>query len=133
MNLPLIGEDLRFQDGNSNILNQHGTSKILISIWASIPKVVGSIPAVARHIFQACPVWIYMYTQSNITNIILIYVSCFYSKFLSKMKNNPSNLRDRQVYMHDSQISTAMLEYGFKLMILLKPGKYNIRHVITGL
>ena len=33
--------------------------------WASIPKVVGSNPAVARHIFQACPVWIC--TQSNIT------------------------------------------------------------------
>ena len=32
--------------------------------WASIPKVVGSIPTVVRHIFQACPVWIY--TQSNI-------------------------------------------------------------------
>ena len=27
--------------------------------WAGIPKVVGSIPTVARHIFQACPVWIY--------------------------------------------------------------------------
>ena len=36
--------------------------------WASIPKVVGSIPTVVRHIFQACPVWIY--TQSNITSII---------------------------------------------------------------
>ena len=34
----------------------------------SIPKVVGSIPNVAGHIFQARPVWIY--TQSNITNII---------------------------------------------------------------
>ena len=33
--------------------------------WASIPKVVGSNPTVARHICQACPVWIY--TQSNIT------------------------------------------------------------------
>ena len=33
-----------------------------------IPKVVGSIPTVVRHIFQACPVWIY--TQSNITSII---------------------------------------------------------------
>ena len=31
--------------------------------WASIPKVVGSIPTVVRHIFQACPVWIY--TQSK--------------------------------------------------------------------
>jgi hypothetical protein len=27
---------------------------------------------VARHIFQACPVWIY--TQSNITNIIFTWV-----------------------------------------------------------
>ena len=35
--------------------------------WAGIPKVVGSIPTVARHIFHACPVWIY--TQSNITSI----------------------------------------------------------------
>ena len=34
--------------------------------WASIPKVVGSIPTVAGHIFQARSVWIY--TQSNITN-----------------------------------------------------------------
>ena len=38
--------------------------------WASIPKVVGSIPTVVRHIFQACPVWIY--TQSNITSNTLI-------------------------------------------------------------
>jgi hypothetical protein len=30
------------------------------------PKVVGSNPTVARHIFQACPVWIH--TQSNITS-----------------------------------------------------------------
>ena len=28
-----------------------------------IPKVVGSNPTVARHIFQVCPVWIY--TQSS--------------------------------------------------------------------
>jgi hypothetical protein len=33
----------------------------------SIPKVVGFIPTVARHVFQVCPVWIY--TQSNITSI----------------------------------------------------------------
>ena len=37
-------------------------------MFASIPKFVGSIPTVARHIFQACPVWIY--TQINITDII---------------------------------------------------------------
>jgi hypothetical protein len=30
---------------------------------------------VAGHIFQARPVWIY--TQSNITNIIIIIVHCF--------------------------------------------------------
>ena len=36
--------------------------------WAGVPKVVGSIPTVARHIFQACRVWIH--TQSNITSII---------------------------------------------------------------
>ena len=37
--------------------------------WASTPKVVGSIPTVARHIFQACPVWIYTQPR-NITSII---------------------------------------------------------------
>ena len=41
--------------------------------WASIPKVVGSIPTVARHIFQACPVWIY--TQSNIMHKHHIHLS----------------------------------------------------------
>ena len=48
--------ELRGQDGSSDISEQ-----------TSIPKVVGSIPTVAGHIFQARPVWIY--TQSNITNI----------------------------------------------------------------
>jgi hypothetical protein len=45
-----------------------GTESSSFDINASIPKVVGSIPTVARQIFQAWPVWIY--TQSNITNII---------------------------------------------------------------
>jgi hypothetical protein len=35
-------------------------------------RIVGSIPTVVRHIFQACPVWIY--TQSNITSIIFTWV-----------------------------------------------------------
>jgi hypothetical protein len=35
-------------------------------------QVVGSIPTVVRHIFQACPVWIY--TQSDITSIIFTWV-----------------------------------------------------------
>ena len=54
--------------------------------WASIPKVVGSIPTVARHIFQACPVWICI--QSNITkhlkHIMLAYIQYGYSKFKVK-------------------------------------------------
>ena len=49
--------------------NQTDFCRQLAEHWASIPKVVGSIPTVDRHIFQACPVWIY--TQSNITSIIL--------------------------------------------------------------
>ena len=36
--------------------------------WASIPRVVGLISTVVRHIFAASPVWIE--TQSNTTNII---------------------------------------------------------------
>ena len=47
------------------ILNRPDRVAQLAQHWASIPKVVGSNPTVARHIFQACPVWIY--TQSNIT------------------------------------------------------------------
>ena len=35
------------------------------------PKVVGSIPTVARHIFQACPVEVWIHTQSNIANITM--------------------------------------------------------------
>ena len=49
----------------------HGGNRIVAQLaehWASIPKVVGSIPTVVRHIFQACPVWIC--TQSNITSIM---------------------------------------------------------------
>ena len=50
--------------------------------WASISKVVGSIPTVARHIFQACPVWIY--AQSNIANIMFLTVIPLRN---SKLKN----------------------------------------------
>jgi hypothetical protein len=41
-----------------------------------VPKVVGSIPTVGGHIFQARPVRIY--TQSNITNITqcMVKISC---------------------------------------------------------
>ena len=39
---------------------------------SAFPKVVGSIPTVARHIFQAFPVW--KYTQSNITCILFTWV-----------------------------------------------------------
>ena len=47
-------------------------NRALAEHWASIPKVVGSITTVVKHIFQACPVWIY--TPSNITSIIFTSV-----------------------------------------------------------
>ena len=43
--------------------------------WASIPKVVGSIPTIARHIFQACPVWILRVTSQT---------SCFSYLYLAE-------------------------------------------------
>ena len=58
------------QGGNRNITYSNRPDRVaqLAEHGASIPKVVGSIPTVVRHIFQACPMWIY--TQSNITSII---------------------------------------------------------------
>ena len=50
---------------------EYDVCDVTLSVYphrASLKKVVGSIPTVAGHIFQARPVWIY--TQSNITNII---------------------------------------------------------------
>ena len=50
---------------------EYDACDVTLSVYAyraGIPKVVGSIPPVVRHIFQACPVWIY--TQSNIASII---------------------------------------------------------------
>jgi hypothetical protein len=50
---------------------EYDACDVTLSVYphrASIPKVVGSIP---RHIFQACPVWIYTH-HSNITRIIFI-------------------------------------------------------------
>ena len=52
--------------GGNRTYDLWNTSPMLWSVvamlaehWASIPKVVGSIPTVVRHIFQAFPVWIY--------------------------------------------------------------------------
>ena len=41
-----------------NLWNSNRPDRVaqLTEHWASIPKVVGSIPTVARHIFQVCPV-----------------------------------------------------------------------------
>ena len=39
-------------------MSGHGGNRTY-DLWASIPKVVGSIPTVAGHTFQARPVWIY--------------------------------------------------------------------------
>ena len=53
----------------TQVSGEYNVRDVTLSVyWVSIPKVVGSIPTVAGHIFQARPVWIY--TQSNITNII---------------------------------------------------------------
>jgi hypothetical protein len=46
---------------------QYDETYDLTSFMAN-PTTQMLIPTVARHIFQACPVW--MYTQSNITSII---------------------------------------------------------------
>jgi type IV secretory pathway VirB3-like protein len=41
-------------------------------LWVYIHTAQASIPTVAMHIFQACAMWIY--TQSNITDIIFTWV-----------------------------------------------------------
>ena len=53
--------------GHGGILTSNRPDRVaqLAEHRASIPKVVGSNPTVAGHVFQACPVWIY--TQNNIT------------------------------------------------------------------
>ena len=48
--------ELHGQVGSSMTANRPDRVAQLAEHWASIPKVVGSIPTVARHIFQACPV-----------------------------------------------------------------------------
>jgi hypothetical protein len=48
-------------------------------VFHGIPKVVGSIPTVVRHIF---PVWIY--TQSNITSII-VYVFVYFTNTMDHL------------------------------------------------
>ena len=69
-NMPGHGGNRTYDLWNTSpMLCQLSCAAQLAEHWASVPKVVGSIPNVARHIFQACPVWIY--TQSNITSIIL--------------------------------------------------------------
>ena len=55
--------------------------------WASIPKVVGSYPTVARHIFQSCPVWIYLRVTSHksciysVTTFEMTWLMCRLIKF----------------------------------------------------
>ena len=78
--VPLISKELD-SFPKYHLLNRPDRVAQLEEHWASIPKVVGSIPTVVRHIFQACPVWIY--TQSNITSMILV-MSNKYRKSLLK-------------------------------------------------
>jgi hypothetical protein len=45
-------------------------------VVGSIPaKVVGSIPTVARHIFQACPMWIYTQSTEHHKHQITVFIS----------------------------------------------------------
>ena len=57
---------------NATYSNRPDRVAQLAEHWASIPKVVGSNPTVARHIFQACPVW--LYTQRSNTYILFTWV-----------------------------------------------------------
>ena len=66
--------------------------------------MVGSIPTVARHIFQACPVRIY--TQSNITSI-------FNCKFSSLDTNN---LFLYCVSMNNKNIINSTAKYIYEIM-----------------
>jgi hypothetical protein len=51
----------------------------ITSIWASIPKVVGSIPTVARHIFKParCGYTLRVTSQASI-NVLYIFGLNFY-------------------------------------------------------
>ena len=81
-------------NNNHDFTNRPDRVAQLAEHWASIPKVVGSIPTVVRHIFQACPVWIY--TQSNITSRIdniLIEMRLKVGKLLKpRIKHTPRKL-----------------------------------------
>jgi hypothetical protein len=72
-------------------------------------QVIGSIPTMARHIFQAFPVWIY--TQSNIKNIIFTWVH---------NTNTEKSLIYRKIIL-DSQITNKLLWF-----VLVKP---NLLHI----
>ena len=61
--ITLISKELQILFRNITYSNRSDRVAQLAEYWASIPNVVGSIPTVDRHIFQACPVWIY--TQSK--------------------------------------------------------------------
>ena len=85
----------------------------LVEYWASIPKVLGSIPTVARHIFQACPVWIY--TQSNITSIIFTRVVRVHNTNTEKIRNtNIATLNTEHCHANDVDV----LHYESPLIIV---------------
>ena len=73
--------------------------------WASIPKVVGSNRTVARHIFQACPVWIY--TQSNITQAQ--YKKCFKHCFVSTYRKKVCTVKI-QINMNRIELSPKIFK-----------------------
>ena len=56
-------------DVTLSVYPHRASLKIIPGHGGWVPTVGGWVPTVAGHIFQARPVWIY--TQSNITSIIL--------------------------------------------------------------
>jgi hypothetical protein len=69
---------------------------------------------VARHIFQACPVWIY--TQSNITQaIVYVFVSFTNTRLLLA--------KIEKIYINVVVYKTQPRSQGFSLFVIGKAGK----------
>ena len=69
--------------------------------WASIPKVVGSNPTVARHIFQACPVWIYTQSSNYIHHVL----------FCSSLVESFKNLKGKKKKLAKIKVLQVLAEY----------------------
>jgi hypothetical protein len=90
--------------------------------WATIPKIVGSIPTVDRHIFQACPVWIY--TQSNITckhHLVLCFLLFLNSRALPKKKRKSADDNNNNHFVQTTLASSFLKSSTRKKEAQIKP------------